>query len=58
MGIQLSDYVENNVGKGKIAIKSCLLLMRLLSKGLTLSQTTDFRLFRTERFCRGQFQIR
>ena len=26
--------------------------------GLTLSQTTNFRLFQTERVCRRQFQIR
>ena len=25
-------------------------------KGLTLSQTTNFRLFQTQRFCRPQFQ--
>ena len=51
MGIQLSDWVENIVGKGEIAryeqvllfsqcFKSCLLLMRqiecLWSKGLTI----------------------
>ena len=29
----------------------------LLKRGLTLSQTTNFRLFQTERVCRRQFQI-
>ena len=58
MGMQLSDWVENFVGKGQIAqnkqffsfshnvFKSCLLLMRyneyLWSKGLTLYQKTKF----------------
>ena len=58
------------MGKGDIAryeqfllshnvFKSCLLLMRqneyLLSKGLTLSQMTNFRLFQTDIVCRQRF---
>ena len=53
------------MGKEEIAhhnvFKSCLLLMPEneypWSKGLTLSQTKIFILFKTERSCRLQFQI-
>ena len=53
--------VMSNFSFSHNVFKSCLLLMRqneyLWSKGLTLSQTTNFRLFQTERLCRRQFQI-
>ena len=45
------DRVENIVLKGENAGNQHFLL-------LTLSQTTNFRLFQTERVCRRQFQIR
>ena len=59
---------ENIVGKGENAVKQhflpfpqCFLpfpkQISIFQRNLILSQTTNFRLFQTERFCRRQFQI-
>ena len=47
-----SKRVENTVGKGEIAQYEQLGVLRL-----TLSQTTNCRLFQTERVCRQQFYL-
>ena len=53
--------IRSNFSCSHNVFKRCLLLMHqneyLWSKGLTLSQTTNFRLFQTERVCRRQFEI-
>ena len=69
MGLQLSDLVEKVVGKEEIApyeqfpfFPQCFQKLSVVdlsneylwSKGLTLSQTSNFRLFQTERVCRLQ----
>ena len=48
---------ENNVGKGENAGDQHFLLFPVFCTVLTLSQTTNFRLFQSERVCRRQFQI-
>ena len=54
----------NIVEKGKIAqneqfhlFPQCFLMQSVSSNPLTHYQTTNFRLFQTERVCRRQFQI-
>ena len=69
---QTYDRVQNTVGKGKMmgtnifsfftnVFKSFVFQgrykARLSGQELTLSQTTNFRLFQTERVCRRWFQI-
>ena len=71
-GSKLSKRVENTVGKGEIARYEQFLLfphcfqkacfqgrqkVSLSGNGLNHFQTTNFRLFQTERVCRQQFQI-
>ena len=57
-GVQFSDQAENIVGKEEIACyEQFLLFPQCFQKlsvldALTLSQTTNFRLFQTERDCR------
>ena len=60
--IYVFNRVENIVKKEKNASYQHFLLFpqhlqKLSLSGLTLSQTTNFRLFQTERVCRQQFQI-
>ena len=73
MAKEFSKWIEKTVGKGEIAhykqfllfphsvFKRLILQTRknqgLFGKGLTLSQTTNFRLFWFERLCRQRFQI-
>ena len=62
MTISSFDKVENTGGKGENAgNQSCHLKGHqksgLCGKELTLSQTTNLRVFQTERVCRRQFQI-
>ena len=69
---EFSRSVENTVRKGEIARNEQFLFFPhcfrrlvpqthknqgLFGKGLTLFETTKFRLFETERLCRQQFEI-
>ena len=66
---KFSKQVENTVGKGDIACyeqfllfpqcfqKACFPGVSMCGNGLAHYQTTNFRLFQTERVCRRQFQI-
>ena len=49
-------HVQSNSGVSPVLIR--VLCLTKAAKGLFLSQTTNFRLFQTERVCRWQFHIR
>ena len=63
------DVVKENVQEFEMSVEEAIndavqqfesqvgIIITLDQTSLTLSQTTNFRFFQTERVCRGQFQI-